>query len=258
MAVSVSNRALTWAFEQDLKSGPKFVLVALADWADDEGSCFPGVVTIAKRVGSVESAVRENLSRLKRAGLVVEERRNRASGARTSNRYWLQMSGQVHLTPESGGANLTPESDEPNAGIRGDQEPESGGESEPLVTNPQITPSESTDWMTLCAMLADRIEANGSKRPSVTKKWLDAARLMVERDGRTVQQVANMIEWCQRDGCWWRSNILSMPKLREKYDQMRLQAMRGQEQTGRNPAAAVAAGQNLVARLESQHRMIDA
>jgi hypothetical protein len=139
----VSNRALTWAFEQELKSGPKFVLVALADWADDEGSCFPGVATIARRVGSVESAVRENLARLKAAGLIVEERRNRRNGARTSNRYWLQMTGQVDLTPESGGGDLEPESDEPNAGIRPDLTPESGGESEPPVVNPQTTTREN-------------------------------------------------------------------------------------------------------------------
>ena len=80
-------------------------------------------------------------------------------------------------------------------------------------------------WLALCTRLADLIEANGSKRPTITKKWLDAARLMVERDGRSPQQVANMIEWCQEDE-FWRSNILSMPKLRERYDQMRLQAMR--------------------------------
>ena len=121
----MSNRALTWAFDQELKSGPKFVLVALADWADDEGSCFPGIKTIAKRVGSVESAAKENLAKLKRAGLVVEERRTRPNGARTSNRYWLQMRGRANLEPES--ENL---------------EPESGGESEPPVVNHQKrTPS---------------------------------------------------------------------------------------------------------------------
>jgi hypothetical protein len=77
----------------------------------------------------------------------------------------------------------------------------------------------------LCRHLADRIEANGCKRPAVGKKWRDAARLMIDRDGRTEQQIMTAIDWCQ-DSEFWRANILSMPKLREKYDQLRMQASR--------------------------------
>ena len=77
----------------------------------------------------------------------------------------------------------------------------------------------------VCTHLADRIEANGCKRPAIGKKWRDAARLMIDRDGRTEQQIMTAIDWCQ-DNEFWRSNILSMPKLREKYEQLRLQAGR--------------------------------
>lgn len=75
----------------------------------------------------------------------------------------------------------------------------------------------------LCELLADRIEANGSKRPTITKRWEDACRLMLDRDGRTPEQVAYLIDWSQSDS-FWKSNILSMPKLRDKFDQLRLQA----------------------------------
>jgi hypothetical protein len=75
----------------------------------------------------------------------------------------------------------------------------------------------------LCTHLADRIEANGSKRPAINKKWRDSARLLMDADGKSEQQVRNMIDWSQSDR-FWRGVILSMPKLREKYDQMRLQA----------------------------------
>lgn len=77
----------------------------------------------------------------------------------------------------------------------------------------------------LCRHLADRIEANGCKRPAIGRKWRDAARLMLDRDGRTEQQITAAIDWCQ-DSEFWRANILSMPKLREKYDQLRMQAVR--------------------------------
>lgn len=75
----------------------------------------------------------------------------------------------------------------------------------------------------LCGLLAGRIEANGSKRPTITKRWEDACRLMLDRDGRTPEQIAYLINWAQSDS-FWRSNILSMPKLRDKFDQLRLQA----------------------------------
>lgn len=98
--------------------------------------------------------------------------------------------------------------------------------------NPQTDPGSAAVEQTagraaardLCDRLAQLIVENGSKPRKVTQKWLDAARLLVDRDGRSPQQVRNMIEWCQRDE-FWRSNILSMPTLREKYDQMRLKAM---------------------------------
>ncbi len=98
-----------------------------------------------------------------------------------------------------------------------------GKESEPADATPD--PPQRLDVERLCNRLADRIEANGSKRPEINKGWRDAARLMLDRDKRTEEQVARCIDWCQSDE-FWRGNVLSMPKLREKYDQMRIQSMR--------------------------------
>lgn len=75
----------------------------------------------------------------------------------------------------------------------------------------------------MCSHLADRIEGNGSKRPNIGKRWKDAARLLVDADGHTEEQVHACIDWCQQDKFWHR-RILSMEKLREKYDQLRLDA----------------------------------
>ncbi len=88
-------------------------------------------------------------------------------------------------------------------------------------------PDERLDVERVCKHLADRIEANGSRRPAISKKWRDAARLLMDRDGIAESRVHAAIDWCQDDG-FWRSNILSMPTLREKYDQLRLQASRSQ------------------------------
>jgi hypothetical protein len=77
----------------------------------------------------------------------------------------------------------------------------------------------------LCDLLADSIQDNGSKRPTITKSWRDSCRLMIDKDGRTIDEIRGAIVWSQADE-FWRANILSMPKLRDKYDQLRLAAQR--------------------------------
>lgn len=77
----------------------------------------------------------------------------------------------------------------------------------------------------LSHLLAELIEANGSKRPAVTKRWVDAERALLAADGRPRDEAEQLIRWCQADE-FWRGNVLSMPKFREKYDQLRLNAQR--------------------------------
>lgn len=72
----------------------------------------------------------------------------------------------------------------------------------------------------LCEHLARRVCEDGSKRPAITQKWRDAARLLIDKDGRSEQQVHNAIDWSQ-DHHFWRSNIMSMPTLRAQYDRLR-------------------------------------
>ncbi|AVH58409.1 MULTISPECIES: hypothetical protein [Streptomyces] len=131
-----------------------------------------------------------------------------------------------------------------------------------LATRDTDPTPEREDVEQLCTHLADRIEANGSKRPTITKAWRNAARLMLDKDGRTPQQVHAAIDWCQ-DSEFWRSNVMSMPKLRDKYDTLRLQATRPTAAHGGNvvPIGAarpsttdqrVAEGMALAARLRAQ------
>ncbi|WP_326678538.1 hypothetical protein [Streptomyces sp. NBC_01237] len=86
-------------------------------------------------------------------------------------------------------------------------------------------PPDRDDVERICTHLADRIEQNGSKRPTITKSWRTAARLLLDKDGRSEEQVHGAIDWCQNSD-FWRSNVMSLPKLRDKYDTLRLQATR--------------------------------
>lgn len=114
----------------------------------------------------------------------------------------------------------------------------------PMAPVPSRTQESSSDeelstsrpeLLALCEHLADRIEANGTPRPRIGKRWLTSARLLVDVDGRTPEQIHAAIDWCQSD-YFWRANILSMPKLREKYDQLRLSAARAPGDPLRRPS----------------------
>lgn len=56
------------------------------------------------------------------------------------------------------------------------------------------------------------------KKPNL-QKWADDVRLMMERDNRTEEQIAYLIDWVQKDD-FWKTVILSTSKLREKFDQL--------------------------------------
>jgi DNA-binding MarR family transcriptional regulator len=97
------------------------------------------------------------------------------------------------------------------------------------VSEPSDEPTPSSkvfddEVISLTTLLADLIEQNGSKRPTVTDKWRNEIRLLRDKDNHSCRQIENMIRWCQADS-FWRANILSATKLRAKYDQMRLRAL---------------------------------
>jgi len=49
--------------------------------------------------------------------------------------------------------------------------------------------------------------------------WADEVRLMVDRDKIDICLIKSVVTWCQQDS-FWRSNILSTKKLREKFNQL--------------------------------------
>lgn len=73
----------------------------------------------------------------------------------------------------------------------------------------------------LSHLMADLIQAadpNGV-RPSVSKGWATAERLLTEKDGRTLTDAEALLRWAKADD-FWAPNIRSMTKFREKYAQL--------------------------------------
>lgn len=84
---------MTWVLDQApvTDSTQAFVLCVLADWADDNGYCWPSVDRVASRARCSESTARRHIRALENAGLVV---RTSASHGRATNTYRIIVTNQ--------------------------------------------------------------------------------------------------------------------------------------------------------------------
>lgn len=71
--------------------------------------------------------------------------------------------------------------------------------------------------------LFEKIKGNNPKQKEPNlDTWSNDFRLMREKDDRELQEIKDVIDWCQADP-FWQGNILSAKKLREKFDQLTIQ-----------------------------------
>ena len=239
----MAEGAAKWIWENSRASnGSLIVLLAIADECAEGEFTEMSVAQLMKKCRLSDKGVRRAVEHLEALGeLSVESRQGAVS------RYAPRLT-PVKMTGPDPGQNDRPVKMSPRS-KRPDPPEEQQVNGTPVkMTGPGIsnviTTGRSTaevkeapakperdpnadrpDVDRLCARLADRIAANGANRPNITRKWKDAARLMLDNDNRTENQVRNMIDWCQ-DHEFWHTVILSMPKLREKYDQLKMQANR--------------------------------
>ena len=87
--------------------------------------------------------------------------------------------------------------------------------------------SARADVRDLCDALSEALTHNGVKH-TIGKRWHTAARLILDSDGRPFDEVIDVIDFATAHD-FWRAHILSMPKLRAKYDTLRLQMQRAPE-----------------------------
>lgn len=88
----MSWEATAWA--QKIKTGSpaaKLVLLALANFSDDEGYCFPSQKTLADITECGERSIRRYLDQLELMGAIQRVRRHRGNGTRTSDGVYLML-----------------------------------------------------------------------------------------------------------------------------------------------------------------------
>ena len=71
------------AWKVPVGGNAKLVLMALSDYADEEGSCFPGIDKIAYKCGISESTVKRGITVLLKQGYVFKKRRFNTSNIYT-------------------------------------------------------------------------------------------------------------------------------------------------------------------------------
>lgn len=106
----MSVAAIAWAWQvPDVTSTQRLTLIALADYADADWSCFPGQERLARQACVSRRQMVRVLAQLEERGLIARQARFRDDGKRSSDRFVLRPGDNMsrvtgdrdHVTPMS-------------------------------------------------------------------------------------------------------------------------------------------------------------
>jgi predicted transcriptional regulator len=140
----MSIKLMSRVWDIELRHTAKLVLLALADWANDEGACWPSIATLERRCGLSDRGVRNVLEELE-----AEGRLRRVQRAGRSTMFHLTPEGRAldpgttfTPTPERGaghpGTTFTP----PRHDVHPTPEPGAGHPGTTFTQNPKEPPIE--------------------------------------------------------------------------------------------------------------------
>lgn len=118
-------------------SGRKYVALALANYADEQWSCFPSVAQISKWTALGKSAVRGHLDALEADGIITRKRHRREDGTLGRYRFFIQrqkLALDTQPVPESDQCQISPPGEKQRSPV-----PESGAH------NHQLKPSSKRE-----------------------------------------------------------------------------------------------------------------
>jgi hypothetical protein len=114
------------------QQGDRFVLLAIADHANDEGEAFPGVAGLARKTCMTKRGVQKILRRLETGGWLVTDKRQ---GRYNCNLYTIMTPNVVQLSTDAVTLNVVPSDPE-----RSSLDPEHGSPKPSLTINRNIIP----------------------------------------------------------------------------------------------------------------------
>lgn len=105
----MSVQAITWALDQRTgKPSGKLLLLALANYANSAGECWPSLQTLMADTELSRRTVIHWIGELERCGLVAVRRRKGADGQQQTNYYILAIGGAAVTISADPGAKLAP------------------------------------------------------------------------------------------------------------------------------------------------------
>ncbi|MBR6459376.1 MAG: helix-turn-helix domain-containing protein [Actinomycetaceae bacterium] len=99
----MSFEALNWAQHDlpELSMGEAFTLMCLANYADENNSCYPSQEQLARDVHTSHASVKRHLKRLRELGLICVKSRS-SLGGRKTNRYILNVGMKLSSSETAG------------------------------------------------------------------------------------------------------------------------------------------------------------
>ncbi|MCW9717363.1 helix-turn-helix domain-containing protein [Avibacterium sp. 21-599] len=209
----------------------KLVLLKLADNSNDEGVCFPSYQHIADQCEITRRSAISHIEALIEMGWVEKKERKTKEG-NTSNLYILHLKkASENSIPASentslGSENISPSPSEnisPRTSHSINQSINLPSSSEKISDGGVGKKSRfkfSDDDMAAAQWIFGLIlKLNPNTKKPPFESWANEIRLMRERDGRTHREICELFLWANQDS-FWKANILSPAKLREKWDQL--------------------------------------
>ena len=86
----MSFQAMAWAIRQKAPTKPKFLLLVLANYADENGVCFPSIKRLVDDTGIPKSTLVLCLAKLTKMGFISKNRKY-PKKFNNSNQYTLNM-----------------------------------------------------------------------------------------------------------------------------------------------------------------------
>lgn len=235
----------TWMLRDETISAPAVLVYASLASRAGFASIHPGQKVIATEARCSERRVRDAIKELEARGLVERVERRYASGQRASDGYVLHSGvrpssrAELPAIPAGSGGQVA---DNDSAKWQ----------------NPEITPSieitkneianvapERPDVEGLLYLLNEEIRKNDVRKiPKRNKANVSAMRLLLDRDGYSFEEIADVIRWAQADQ-FWHTNILSASKLREKFATLDSQMKSGRGRSGPSSPASRVLGVDL-------------
>ncbi len=192
----MSNIALTKVFtESSSKGAARLVLLAIANYANDEMQAWPGVACIARMAGVKERAVHYAIANLQAIGeLNVGVR----AGARCTNLYTITIQGVQ--TVQVGGANRAP-----NTSLH---LIDTSMKEEKKKEVPSDEGLKFADWF---KTLIPEINLSDNWKT----KWAIVYDKLTRIDKRGKAEIAKVCQWARSDS-FWSAQFLSPEKLRRR------------------------------------------